>query len=109
MSISPGYAFLMIIVMAAVIMCQRATPFFLFTKGTPKSIDYIGQALPPAVMAMLIIYCLKDISLFSFPHGLPELISILFVGAVHLWKHNNLISILGGTLLYMVLVQVVFV
>lgn len=108
MSISPGYAFLMVVIMAAVILAQRATPFFLFTKGTPKAVNYIGQALPPAVMAMLIIYCLKNVSLASFPFGLPELISIAFVGAVHLWKHNNLISILGGTVLYMVLIQVIF-
>ncbi|WP_206460837.1 branched-chain amino acid transporter permease [Anaerovorax sp. IOR16] len=108
MSISPGYAFLMVVVMSVVIMGQRATPFFLFTKGTPKAIDYIGQALPPAVMAMLIIYCLKNVSLTSFPFGLPEFLSIAFVGIVHLWKHNNLISILGGTILYMFLIQVVF-
>lgn len=108
MTVSPLYAFLMVVVMATVIIAQRATPFFLFTKGTPKAIDYIGEALPPAVMAMLIIYCLKNVSLVSFPFGLPEFISIAFVSMVHLWKHNNLISILGGTILYMVLIQIVF-
>ncbi|MEA4986515.1 MAG: AzlD domain-containing protein [Anaerovorax sp.] len=108
MSISPGYAFLMIVVMSAVIMGQRATPFFLFTKGTPKAIDYIGQALPPAVMAMLIISLLIYVSLTSCRFGLDEFLYFVFVGFVHLWKHNNLISILGGTILYMFLIQVVF-
>ncbi|WP_324823092.1 branched-chain amino acid transporter permease [Sinanaerobacter sp. ZZT-01] len=109
MTVSPGYAFVMVAVMAAVMLGQRATPFVLFKKGTPKSIDYIGQALPPAVMAMLIIYSLKAVSLSSFPHGLPELIALAFISIVHIWKHNNLISILGGTILYMILIQVVFV
>ncbi|WP_303859965.1 branched-chain amino acid transporter permease [Alkalibaculum bacchi] len=88
----------------------RAIPFFLFpeNKETPKYIDYLGQVLPYAIMGMLIIYCLKGVSVTTSPHGIPELISIAFITLLHLWKNNTLISIGGSTVLYMFLVQTVF-
>ena len=100
-----------IAVMAAVTFRTRALPFLLFDRGEapPKIVLYLGRVLPPAILAMLIIYCLKGIS-FASPAGwAPQLIAVGAVVALHLWKHNNLLSIFGGTILYMVLVQAVFV
>ena len=97
--------------MAVVTFLTRALPFLLFDRGEspPKIVLYLGRVLPPAVIAMLIIYCLKGIS-FASPAGwAPQLIAVGAVVALHLWKHNNLLSIFGGTILYMVLVQAVFV
>ena len=96
--------------MAVVTFLTRALPFLLFGRGkqAPRVILYLGKYLPPAVIAMLIVYCLKGVS-FSSPAGwAPSLIAAAAVIALHLWKKNNLLSILGGTLLYMVLVQAVF-
>ena len=100
-----------IAVMAAVTFLTQALPFLLFDRGEapPKIVLYLGRVLPPAIIAMLIIYCLKGIS-FASPAGwAPQLIAVGAVVALHLWKHNNLLSIFGGTILYMALVQAVFV
>ena len=88
----------------------RFIPFLLFPAGkqTPKYIQYLGKVLPPAVFGLLIMYSLKNVSIFSGSHGLPELISILLVIALHLWKRQMLLSIAGGTICYMLLVQFVF-
>lgn len=97
--------------MAGVTFLTRVLPFLLFDRGEspPKIVLYLGRMLPPAVIAMLIIYCLRGIS-FSAPAGwAPQLIAVGAVVGLHLWKHNNLLSIFGGTILYMVLVQAVFV
>lgn len=105
------YAIAAIAVMAGVTFLTRALPFLLFgRKGDPpRMVLYLGRVLPPAVIAMLIVYCLRGTN-FSSPAGwAPALIAGLFVVAVHLWKHNNMLSIMGGTILYMVLVQAVFV
>ena len=100
-----------IAVMAVITFLTRALPFLLFDRGSapPKLILYLGLVLPPAVIAMLIIYCLKDISFAQAGGWVPQLISVVVVVVLHLWKHNNLLSIFGGTILYMVLVQAVFV
>ena len=99
-----------IAVMAVVTFLTRALPFLLFDRGSspPKLVLYLGRVLPPAIIAMLIIYCLKDLSFLSLGGWAPQLISVAAVVALHLWKHNNLLSIFGGTILYMVLVQAVF-
>lgn len=91
-------------------MITRFLPFIVFRsdKPTPKYIQYIGNALPPAIFGMLIIYCLKDVSLLGGSHGIPEAIAIIAVIALHLWKKNMLLSIAGGTVCYMLLVQFVF-
>ena len=99
-----------IAVMAAVTFLTRALPFLLFDRGEqpPKLVLYLGRVLPPAIIAMLVVYCLRGIS-FASPGGwVPQLLASAAVAALHLWKHNNLLSIFGGTLLYMVLVQAVF-
>ena len=89
----------------------RFLPFILFPAGkpTPKYIRYLGHALPAAVFGMLVVYCLKNVDVLSGSHGLPELISIAVVVALHLWKRKTLLSIAGGTIVYMLLVQLVFV
>lgn len=97
-----------IIVLAT--MLTRFLPFMLFPAGkpTPKYIQYLGKVLPSAVFGLLVVYCLKDVSIFSGSHGLPELIAIVVVVLLHLWKRQMLLSIAGGTICYMLLVQLVF-
>ena len=89
----------------------RFLPFLLFPAGkpTPKYIRYLGKVLPAAVFGMLVVYCLRNVSIFSGSHGLPELLSIAVVVILHLWKRQMLLSIAGGTVCYMLLVQMVFV
>ena len=91
-------------------MLTRFLPFLLFPAGkpTPKYIQYLGKALPAAVFGLLVVYCLKDVRLLTGSHGLPELIAILVVIGLHLWKRQMLLSIAGGTVCYMLLVQFVF-
>lgn len=91
-------------------MLTRFLPFLLFPadKPTPKYIQYIGKTLPSAVFGLLVIYCLKNVSVFSGAHGIPELISIIVVVMLHLWKRQMLFSIAGGTICYMLLVQFAF-
>lgn len=91
-------------------MLTRFLPFLIFSseKPTPKYIQYLGKYLPGAVFGMLVVYCLKHVSLFTGSHGIPEGISIALVIALHLWKRQMLISLAGGTICYMLLVQLVF-
>lgn len=91
-------------------MLTRFLPFIAFPQGreTPKYIQYLGKALPGAVFGLLVIYSIKSVSLVTYPHGLPEFIALAFVTILHLWKRQMLLSIAGGTILYMVLVQTVF-
>ncbi len=93
------------------IIATRAIPFLLFTNRDklPRVVLYLGGALPHASMAMLLVYCLKDVSLFSGERGLPEALGLLFTGAVYWWRKNVLLGIAGGTAFYMFLVQKVFV
>ena len=88
----------------------RALPFLIFggKKEVPQTVQYLGQVLPPAIMAVLVVYCLKGISLFQGNHGIPEILSVLAVAGLHIWKKNILLSIGLGTLCYMVLIQVIF-
>lgn len=91
-------------------MATRFLPFIVFPSGkpTPKYVQFLGKFLPPAVFGMLIVYCLKNVDIFAGSHGIPELISIIVVVALHLWKKQMLLSIAGGTVCYMLLVQFVF-
>ncbi|SMQ77455.1 Branched-chain amino acid transport protein AzlD [Bacillus sp. OV166] len=88
----------------------RFLPFIVFPSGkpTPQYVQYLGKVLPAAVIGLLVIYCFKDVSLVSGRHGLPELIGVVVVALLHLWKKNMLLSIAGGTIVYMILVQLVF-
>lgn len=104
-------ALIMVLIMAAITYFVRMLPFLLFpgNKKTPAYILYLGKVLPYAIIAMLVVYCLKGVSVTTAPFGLPELISTVAIVLVHCWKRNTLLSIGGGTLLYMLLVQLVFV
>ena len=101
-------AAVLVAVMAVVTILLRFLPFMVFRKETPPYLVYLGKVLPPAIIGMLVIYCLKDVSLLSAPFGIPELVGAASVVALQVWKRNSLISILAGTLIYMVLVQGVF-
>ena len=103
---------LIIIAVAAVCtFLTRALPFMIFknAEALPKKIVYLGKVLPMAIMLCRIVYCVRNTAFLQYPYGLPELLGIAGVVVLHLWKRNNMISIIGGTLLYMVLVQLVFV
>lgn len=100
---------LLVAVIALVTMALRFLPFVIFRgRETPKFIAYLGKVLPFAIMGMLVVYCLRNISFSAAPFGIPELISVALVVALHVWKKNTLLSIIGGTVCYMVLVQMVF-
>ena len=92
-------------------MLTRFLPFLVFGGGkeTTKYIQYLGKILPAAVFGLLVVYCLKDVSVLSGSHGIPEAISILVVVFLHLWKRQMLLSIAGGTVCYMLLTQLVFI
>ena len=103
------YAILAVGIMAAVTIALRVLPFLVFgQQKTPAYIAYLGKYLPCAVMGMLVIYCLKGTVLTAMPFGIPEILSIGVVAALHIWKRNTLFSILCGTACYMALIQVVF-
>ena len=98
----------LIATMSIVTILIRFLPFIAFRKQIPGYISYLGRVLPPAIIAMLVVYCLKDITPAAYPFGIPELIAVVCVAAVQVWKRNSLISILSGTVIYMVLIQMVF-
>lgn len=90
-------------------MLTRFVPFLLFSgKKTPRFIQYLGQALPGAIFGMLVVYCLKGVNPMVYSHGLPEALAILVTVILHLWKRQMLVSIAGGTVCYMLLLQLVF-
>ena len=110
MPLSPLETLASIFVMSVVTFFTRALPFLLFDRGDhpPKIVLYLGKVLPPAIIAMLIVYCLKGVS-FATPAGwAPSLLAGGTAVLLHLWKGNDLLSIFGATVLYMVLVQAVF-
>lgn len=95
--------------LAAATLLTRFLPFLLFPAGKeqPRFIHYLGKTLPYASMGLLVVYCLKSVKWTSSPFGLPEAAAVLFVAGLQRWKHNVLLSIGGGTALYMALVQAV--
>ena len=103
-------AALIITVVALVTAALRFLPFLIFgeNRKTPLLITYLGQVLPYAIMGMLVVYCLKDVTLTSAPFGIPEFLGCVVVALLHLWKRNTLLSIGAGTVCYMLLVQLVF-
>ncbi len=100
----------MIVVISAVTILLRFLPFLIFgkSKKTPPFLAYLGRVLPYAIMGMLVVYCLRGVSVTAAPHGLPELVACAAVVLLHVWRRNTLVSILGGTAAYMLLVQLVF-
>ena len=101
---------LLVAVTSAVTILLRFLPFAIFSgnRKTPAYVTYLGKVLPYAIMGMLVVFCLKGVSLTAAPYGIPEAIACVLVVLLHVWKRNKLVSILGGTVCYMVLVQMVF-
>ena len=101
---------LIVAVAALVTIALRFLPFLIFSgsKQTPPFVAYLGRVLPYAIMGMLVVYCLRNVNLASAPHGAPEFIACAVVAGLHLWKRSTLVSIIGGTAAYMLLVQLVF-
>lgn len=108
-----------VVTIAMVVMgtvLTRFLPFWVFpaskpgkpAKPTPPYIQFLGKFLPAAALGLLVVYGLKDVSLLSGSHGVPEMIALLVLTALHIWKRQMLLSIAGGTICYMVLVQTIF-
>ena len=110
MHLTPLQTIAIILAVAAGTQITRWLPFWLFPekKDPPQVVTDLGRLLPPAMMGLLVVYCLKGVSWTAPPHGAPELLAILAVVLLHRWKNNVLLSIAGGTAVYMLLVQVIF-
>lgn len=103
-----SHSAILVAVMSAVTVLLRALPFLVFRKKVPAYVSYLGRVLPPAIIGMLVIYCLKDTTVTAAPFGAPELIAGALVVILQAWKRNALLSILSGTAVYMLLIQLVF-
>ena len=99
---------ILVAVMAAVTALTRFLPFLVMKERTPAFVTYLGRVLPPAIIGMLVVYCLRNTSLAAAPHGIPEAAAAAAVIGLQAWKRNTLISILAGTAVYMLLTQAVF-
>lgn len=110
MPVGIGRSFIIILAVAGTVFFTRLIPFLFFPAGKkiPPMVRYLGKVLPPAVIGMLVVYCLKSVDPAGASHGLPELLAVAAVVALHVWKRNNLLSIGAGTVLYMFLIQAVF-
>lgn len=110
MYLTTSQTFIMIFAIAFGAMITRFLPFVLFPENreVPQYITYLGKTLPPAMMGLLVVYSLKNVSMIKNPFGIPELIAILIILVLHRWKGNVLVSIGCGTAIYMFLVQMVF-
>ena len=104
------HSVLIVAVCALVTIGLRFLPFVIFRgdRPTPPYIVYLGKVLPNAIMGMSVVFCLKNVSLTAAPHGLPEFIACALTALLHVWKRNTLISIIGGTAAYMIMVQMIF-
>ena len=101
-----GYAAILVAVMSVGTIFLRFLPFLVFKNRVPSYIDYLGKVLPPAIIGMLVVYCLRNTVISYSPFGMPGLISIIAIVALQAWKRNSLISILSGTSLYMLLTRI---
>lgn len=104
------HSVLLVLVIAVITYALRAAPFVLLGHGKeiPSAVSYLGKVLPYAIIGMLVVYCLKGVSLVKAPFGLPELIAGTLVAVLHVWKRSTLLSVGAGTVCYMLLVQLVF-
>ncbi len=97
-----------VLISGVVTVMLRVLPFVAFGKRRPECVEYLGRVLPPAVMGMLAVYCLRGADIFEGSHGLPEVIACVVVVMLHVWRRNTLLTIAAGTGVYMFLVQVIF-
>ena len=111
MALTPAQTLLTVLAVMAGTLITRFLPFALFpeSREVPDYIGFLGRVLPPAMMGLLVVYCFKGVTLTAFPFGIPEVVSTLLIVGLQLRRKNVLLSIGGGTLVYMLLVQVVFV
>lgn len=102
------YAFLLVAIAALVTIGIRVLPFLIFDRAQepPQWITYLGDVLPPAVMSLLVLYCIRNINLTTGNHGIPDLFCLGLTMALHAWKRNTLLSICAGTAFYMIMIQV---
>ena len=103
-----SHSAILVAVMSTVTVLLRVLPFLVFRKKVPAYVTYLGRVLPPAIIGMLVIYCLKDTTVTAAPFGAPELIAGALVVILQAWKRSALLSILSGTAVYMLLIQLVF-
>ena len=103
-----AYSALLVAVMSAATILLRAAPFLIFRKKAPAYVMYLGRVLPPAIIGMLVVYCLKDTNILNPPFGVPELIAGALAAGLQAWKRNILLSILAGTAAYMLLTRLAF-
>ncbi|MGM9615718.1 MAG: branched-chain amino acid transporter permease [Oscillospiraceae bacterium] len=103
-----AHSLALVAVMVVVNALSRFLPFWVFSKGVPKPVVYLGKVLPPAIMAMLVVYCLRNMTFLEAPYGAAEVIAVAVVVLIHKWRHSTMLSLIGGTACYMLLVQVVF-
>ena len=110
MQLTPLQALIIILAVAAGVMVTRFLPFILFAgkNKMPAKLEKLKELIPPAMMGLLVVYCLKGVSFTAPPYGMAEIISVLTVAGLHLWKRNSLLSIFGGTAVYMIFMQVIF-
>lgn len=104
------HAIAVLIVVALCTVLTRALPFIILSgkKKLPDTVKYLGNVLPAAIMVILVVYCLRGISFIDGNHGLPEMLAVIIVALLHIWKRNTLLSIAVGTAAYMFFVQIVF-
>ena len=105
-----GHAMLIMAVMGGAVLATRILPVLVFGRSDkiPEFILYLGKVIPYTAMGLLIVYCLRDVSIVQGSHGIPELIAMAAVTASYLWKRNTIFSVIIGTVLYMFLLQMVF-
>ena len=110
MTLTASQTLITVLAVALGCMITRFAPFVIFpdSKEPPEVVTWLGKVLPAAVFGLLVIYCLRNVSVLSAPYGIPELLSIALVVFLHLWKRQMLLSIAGGKIFYMILVQTLF-
>ena len=105
LDVHAGY---IVVITGAVTVMLRFLPFMAFGRRRPEFVLYLGRVLPPAVMTMLVVYCLKGVEILAGNHGIPEALACVLVIILHVWKRNTLLSITAGTVAYMAMIQMVF-
>lgn len=98
-----------IAIVAIVTWIARGLPFIVFSKRSlPKTVHYLGNVLPASIMVILVVYCVRNTEFTSYPYGAAEIISLILVVAVQTWRKNIILSIMIGTICYMLLIRTVF-
>ena len=106
--IDVGHSLALVGVMVLVNALSRYLPFWVFSRGVPGAVIYLGKVLPAAIMGMLVVYCLRNMTFLQAPYGAAEILAVAVVVLVHKWRHNTMLSLILGTACYMLLVQTIF-